>query len=371
MIIRTRNLLHEDVPFTRLRETEAAGATTLRVQNTTGLTTGWGVQIGEVGQEQTEVLVGTNSNGTTITNPASAYEHPKDTPVYFIKFNQVIFERSITGTSGSATPLTNGTVTYSANDFFTIFDDTSGAGTHAYRTRFQYTSGSTSQSDWITPAGFDFYSLAKMRDRIRRKLWNSQYLDDQDINDWINECKDDMANKVTSTNEDYAMGTVGVAFGTNGLGTITQSDFTFPRRMWITYDGVNQYNSSKMNIDGYLPNQTFSATHPYHAWVTDNVFIVKPSNSQGTAEVTYQRFGTTMVNDTDILPIPMRSYTKIFVDYCKAQAKSKDNKENEAQAILDRVGTAIADFALNIAPKDRTGPTMISIVEPVSGYDGL
>lgn len=370
-LIRSRNLLYIDVPYTRLRETEAAGATSLRVQNTDGLTTSWGVQIGETGHEQTEVLIGTNSNGTTVTCPTTRFEHPQDTPVYFIKYDQVVFQRSTDGTAGTATSMTNGTVTYQADDFFTVFDDTSGSSTYGYRTHFRNSvlAVNSTQSDWITFAGHDFYSLAKMRDRIKRKLWNAKYLEDQDIDDWLNECKDKMANKVTSANEDYAMGTVGVAFGTDGLGTITTPDFTFPRRMWINYDASNQYVSTKFGINDINPNQTYSETHPYHAWVTDNVFVVVPEGP-GTAQVTFQRFGTTMVNDTDILPVPMRSYTDIFVDYCKSQAKSKDGKEAQAQVILSRVGTAIDNFALEIAPRDNTGPTMVSIVEPVSGESG-
>lgn len=367
-LIRSRNLLHLNIPYTRLRETEAAGTTSLRVQNTEGLTTGWGIQIGGVGHEQTEVVIGTNSNGTTITSPATTYEHPEDTPIYFIKYNQVVFERSTAGTTGTATPMTNGTVTYQPNDFFTVFDDTSGSSTYGYRTYFRNSvlAVNSTESDWTTFAGHDFYSLGKMRDRMKRKLWNSTYLEDQDIDDWINECKDKMANKVTSANEDYTMGTVNVGFGTDGLGTITQADFTFPRRVWITYNGSDKFVSTKFGINDITPNQIYSSSHPYHAWIDNNVFVVEPEGP-GTAEIVYQRFGTTMVNDTDILPVPMRSYTDIFVDYCKSQAKSKDGKEEEAQIILQRVGTAVDDFALNIAPRDRTGVTLVDLVEPVQG----
>lgn len=367
-LIKARNLLHQDSPYTRLSNTEAAGTTSLRVQNTDGLESSWAIQLGQTGQEQTEVVIGTNSNGSTITCVATRYEHPTDTPVYFIKYNQVVFERSTDGTAGTASPMTSGTITYQPNDFFTVFDDTSGSSTYGYRTYFRNSSlaVNSTESDWITFAGHDFYSLGKMRDRIKRKLWNSDYLEDQDIDDWINETKDMMANKVVSVNEDYSMGTVNIGFGTDGLGTVTNADFVSPRRFWITYNGSDKFVSTKINVNDITPNGIYSSSHPYHAWVDNDVFIVKPEGP-GTAELTYYRFGTTMVNDTDTLPIPMRSYTNIFVDYSKAQAKSKDNKETEAQIIMNRVGTAINDFAMNIAPRDKTGPTMIDIVEPVSG----
>lgn len=368
-LIKTRNLLHENAPYTRLSFAESLGTTALRVENTSGLTTSWAIQIGEVGQEQTEVVIGTNTNGTSITCGATAFDHPADTPVYFVKYNQVVFERSTTnGTSGTASPMTNGTITYQPDNFFTVFDDTSGSSAYGYRTYFRNSvlAVNSTESDWITFAGHDFYSLGKMRSRMRNKLWNSDYLDDDTIDEWINECKDMMANKVIQTNEDYSMGTVAVSFGTDGLGTISTADFVAPTRIWVTYNGRDKYASTKMGIHDFVNSQIFSSTHPYHAWIDNNIVVIKPSDS-GTAEIVYQRFGTAMVNDTDILPIPMRSYTNIFTDYAKSMALSKDQKETEAQAILTRVGTAIEDFAQNIAPRDKTGPTKVRVVEPVSG----
>lgn len=370
-LIQLRNLLHESVPYTRLRETEVAGTQSLRVQNTAGLTNQWGIQIGEVGDEQTEVVIGTNSAGTTITCATTAYDHPKDTPIYFIKYNQVVFERSTDGTLGTAAPMTNGTIGYQADGFFTSFDDTSGSASYGYRTYFRNSvlAVNSLESDWITFAGFDFYSLGRIRDRIRRKLWNSSYLLDQDIDDWINECKDKMANKVIQTNEDYAMGTVNVGFGTNGLGTITTADFTVPRRILVTYDGVTKQPSTKLNIRDIWPDQTFSSVNPYHAWIENNVFIVNPTNSGGTAEIVFQRFGTTMVNDTDILPIPMRSYTDIFTEYCRGQALYKDGKTQEGESCMNRAEVLMQDFKAGISPRDETGPTFVPVVEPISTDD--
>ncbi len=121
-LIRTRNLLHENVPFTRFYSTEEAGTNVIRVENTTALTNSWAVQLGETGHEQTEVVIGTVASGTEISLANTSFPHPVDTPVYFIKYNQVVFERSTTnGTLGTASPIANGTVTYQPDSFFTIF----------------------------------------------------------------------------------------------------------------------------------------------------------------------------------------------------------------------------------------------------------
>ena len=384
MIIRSRNLLHESAPKTYLTNTEAAGTTIFRMANTNGFGSSWAIQVGETGNALTEVLLlnGDSSGGTAGTSTAvSRYEHPKDTPVYAIKYNQVVFERSTAGTAGTATPMTDGTITYTPNLWdnedqksYTSFDDTSGSQSYAYRFRFRNSSlGSTTiQSDWITPAGFDFYSLASIRQRIKDKLWDATFItDDRIFDDWINEFKDEMSNAVIEVNEDYALGTVDVGFSaTTGLGTITTADFVQARRFEVTYNGVNFYLSTKQNANDYYPDQVFSSTHPYHDWLGDNIFIVHPPESGGTARLTFYRFGTTMVNDTDTLPVPMRSFTKSFVDYGKLQAQYKDGKVSDAeiQAFIDNEKRR---FTNHIVPRDKTGPTMVRLVENISGEDSL
>lgn len=366
-LIQTRNILHVNSPYTRLASVMSAGTTTIQVDNTNAMVAGWAMQIGEVGQEQSEVIVGTPVLGGTLINcAATRFDHAADTPVYFTKYDQVVFERStVGGTLGTASPMTGGTVTYTPDNFYTVFDDTTGSSTYGYRTYFKSTglNTTTTESDWITFGGLSFYSLGKMRQRIKNKLWDSSYLTDSVIDEWINECKDEMANKVIEVNQDYALGTTNVAFGTDGLGTISDPLFTFARRVWITYDGLNQAASTKMFINDFIPNQIFSAVHPYHAWLGGTVFIVKPSDSSGTASIVYQQFGTTMVNDTDELPVPMRSYSKIFVNYARAEGLLKDGKPGDTQGVAQ----SIAEFATNITPKDKTGNTTVSLVEPVGG----
>src|SRR3990167_7222181 len=375
MIIKTRNLLHVNAPKTFLTNLEAAGTNILRWKNPSGFNASWAVQIGEAGEEQSETVILSSSTpaGTAGTLTANdSYEHPADTPLYAIKYDQVVFERSTTGTAGNATPLTNGTITYQSDSLFTQFDDTSGASTYAYRARFRNSiSGTTtSQSDWLTPLGFDFYSLARIRERIKRKLWDATFITDETIiDDWINEWKDEMSNAVIALNEDYSMGTVDIAFGTAGLGTITTADFSQIRRLDITYNGQDFYFSTKQNVNDYDPNQVFSSVHPYHNWMGDTVFQVKPPESGGTARIAFYRFGTTMVNDTDVLPLPMRSYTKSFVDYGLSQAYLKDEKLDHYDRTITLAHGAKNDFITKLTPRDQSGPSMVDIVEAIDAQD--
>ena len=371
MIIKNTNSLAIDTPRTYLTNLEAAGTNVIRWKNPNGFFASWAIQIGDLNEEQTEVILlgASTPAGTAGTLAASTlYEHPADTPVYAIKYNQVVFERSTTGTVGTATPMTDGTVTYQADHSYTIFDDTTGSQTYSYRTRFRNSvlAVTTSQSDWLTPSGFDFYSLARIRERIKRKLWDATFItDDTIIDDWINEWKDEMSNAVIALNEDYAIGTVDIAFGTAGLGTITTTDFSQIRRIDITYNGQDFYFSTKQNVNDYDPNQVFSSVHPYHNWMGDTVFQVKPPESGGTARIAFYRFGTTMVNDTDVLPLPMRSYTKSFVDYGLSQAYLKDEKLDHYDRTITLAHGAKNDFITKLTPRDQSGPSMVDIVEAI------
>jgi len=373
MIVSSRNLLHEDAPKTFLSSSVAAAATVYPVRNTTGFTTSWAIQVGETGQEFSEVLIGTVTNNGTITGVAGSYAHPADTPVYDIRFNTVVFERSTTGTAGTATPMTGGTITYAADSLVTQFDDTAGSASYAYRTYFRNSAGiggSTSiESDWITSAGFTFYSLAKLRERVKEKLWSSNYLTDPVINNWINEWKDEMVTAAVSTNEDYSMGTVDVGFGTAGLGTVTTADFSQIRRLEVTYNGSDFYLSTRKNANDFLPGQTFLSTHPYHNWRGDTIFQVRPPESGGTARISFYRFGTTMVNDTDELPLPLRAYTKSFVDYVLGQAYLKDNKADYFEKMMIVANGAKKTFLDQITNRDKSSPQMIDLVESITGDD--
>ena len=372
MIIQQDNLLHKKVPKTYLMNTEVSGTTVFRWRNTVGFGSSWAIQIGEIGEEQTEALIISGNPpavGTLGTTTASStFEHPADTPVYAIRYNQIVWERSTTGTTGTATPMTDGTITYQPNSTFSQFDDTTGSASYTYRTYFRNSvlSQNSIESDWIviTPS---FYSKAVIRERIKEKLWNADYLSDSTIDNWINEWLFEMRNSAIAVNEDYALGTVDVGFdGTDGFGTVTTTDFKQPRRIWVTYNGQDFFQSTKMNVNDYIPDEQFSSVHPYHAWTGNTTFQIRPDESGGTARITFYRIGTQIVNDTDELELYMRGYTKSFVDYGLAQAYYKDGKKADGDSFLTMAEGAKQQFKMELTPRDKTGPTLIDIVESVS-----
>src|SRR3990167_2317607 len=345
-LIRTINDLDIKAPSTYISNDEVAGTTTIRAKNTTGLTTGWAFQIGKTGEDKTEV----------------------------------VFEKSATGTAGTATPITNGTIEYQADALdrqtgqsYTIFDDTSGTSTDAYKTYFRNSALALNslESNWIIPTGLTFYSLGKLRQRIREKLWQSDFASDDEIDNWINEWKDEMTNAAISVNEDYAIGTVNVAFGSDGLGTITTADFKQPKRIEITYNGADYFLSTKRSLNEYYPSEVVNSAHPYHNWEGDTIIHVMPSDDAGTAKIWFYRGGTPMVNDTDELPLEMRSYTNSFVNHGLGMAYQKDGQTTAASTQFVLATAAKNQFTVQITPRDKTGPTYVKIVEVLSGEDNL
>ena len=386
-VIKVQNPITASLPKTYTAVQQNAGVGTLYTKNVNGFQANWAIQVGESGENQSEIVLANVSapSGTQIVLTSTTnFEHPADTPVYAVKYDQVVFHKSTSGTAaGTSGPISGGTVTINPANWdsvnqisFTQFDDTSGASTDAYRTYFlnSVTNGSTAFSDWLTPAGYSFYSLASITRRIRNKLWNSAYIkDDAVIHDWINEWRDIMANEVLIVNADYNLGSVQVAFGTDGYGTINDLALDSLRRVWVTYDGINQYQSTKMNINDYNPEETFVTNHPYHYFsgTANNVVTVSPPSSGGTMTIIYYQFGTTLVEDTDTLPIPMRSYTDSFVDYGVAQAAFVDEKMDQYNLKMGLANAAKAEFVNQIAYHDKTGPSYVDIIEEVDGYDGM
>ena len=375
MLISSKNLLHENVPKTYLTSSGTAGSVIFNYANSAGFNQSWAIQIGEVGEENTEVkILSAATPHVTIGTSTAAltFNHPVDTPIYGIKYDQVVFERSTDGTAGTATPMTNGTVTYQADSAYTVFDDTSGSSTYGYRTFFRSSalSTNTTESDWLTSGGFSFYSLARIRQRTVDKMWNSDFLTPDVIDNWTNEFKDNLNNAAIQANEDYSLGTVGVGFGTDGLGTVTTGDFRQPRRVWVTYNGNDRFQSTKQDVNDDFPNRNYISTHPYHYWLGNDVVKVDPAESGGTAEIVFYRSGTPLVNDTDELPRFMRSYTDGFVNYNLLQAKYKDGKISITEKMaLEQ--TLVKDFVGQLAPRDKSSSSYINMVEPTTGDDFL
>jgi len=374
MILSTQNFLDslETTQFSFLSSNVNASGTTLPIKNINSFTDKWAVQLGKTGEAQSEIQIinGGPANGTANLYGTLTYSHSLDTPVFLIHYDQVIFKRSTSGTAGTAVAI--GTVNITPNSEFTEYIDTTGTTTYAYKTQF-YNSVSTDvslESDWFIPGGPSFYSLQSIRQRVKDVLFNSNYLKgDSVVNDWINEWVEIMTNSAIKVNDGYSMGTVDVAFGTAGLGTITVSDFKQPNKLEITWDGTNYTNSTEIPVNRYSAGDIFSGNYPRHAWIGDTVFQVLPQGNAGTAHITYSALPTRLTNDSDELPLSLRSYTTSCIEYTLYRAFDNDNKKEDADGHFNKFVKSQQDFIHEVTPRDQTGIHTIQFTEGLSGGD--
>lgn len=371
MIISVENNLDKlpQTLYSYLSNSVTAAGTAIPVKNTNSFSGQDAVQIGKSGEEQSEIFVTSGVSGTTLlfNSGSLRFDHSLDTPVFNIRYNSIVILRSTSGTSGTATAFA--TVSITPDSLYTQYDDTSGASTYAYKTQYINTiSGNiSSESDWWTPAGLSYYSLGKIRQRIKDRLYNSNYLKSDDvINDWINEWLEELNTAAIKVNKDYLLGTTSFSFGTAGLGTITTSDFMYPRKIEITTDGENWTPTTEMPLNRFSDQDTFSSIFPFHSWQGDTVIKFLPTGSTGTARMTYSKGEAVLNDDADELPYPMRRYSRSFVKYGLYCAYENDNKIDLSNANYSKTQKDKSDFISEITPRDQTGAKMIDLLEPLS-----
>lgn len=361
MVIQSINNQHLTASKTYLSNDYQSG-TSLLVKNINNINTSWAVQVGETGFERTEIALvsGTPTNGTVNLTGTLRYQHPTDTPVYCYKYNQVVFERSTSGTAGTASALTNGTITLTPDRFdlygnsYTIFDDTTGSTGYAYKVKYYNSvlASESPESDWILPSGYDFYSLARMRERAKAKMINNP--PDSDVNDWINEWHETMTNALISVNKDYAIGTTQIAFSANQqYGTISANDFKFTRRVWFVGTGTVEMNP--MAINEIKPDTVLSEYKPVYFFRGDDVIGRQPYESAGTINIEYYKLNPQLTDDADTLPMPMRGYTKSYVEYARAVAAYKDNDKELGQLLEGNCEAYKNQFIKEMSPRQKSG----------------
>jgi len=374
MQIKALNNLAEQAQYSFLTDSYASGVGTVGLKNINAFPADYALQLGKTGEEQTEIkLIDSVSGSNLILGAVTTYEHPVDTPVYAIKFNQIIFKKSASGTAGTATAITSGTVSITPDSQVTVFDDGAGLTTDAYRTCYYNSStGDTSvDSDWLTPSGFSFYSLAKMKERVKNKLYSAGYLkaDDTQVSDWINEWQERMNNAAIEVNQDYSIGSTSIAHGTSGLGTIADSDFKEIRRIWFTTNGSDYFQARKIHMTDVYPGEVYADTNPYYYMMGDNVFCKAPSGNSGTVSILYYKLQEPLSSDTDQLPVSMWGYTKSFVDYGLSQAYFLDDKLDQGKIFLTSASSELERFKQEMTPRSKTGPTFIKKTEEITADD--
>jgi hypothetical protein len=375
MIIKVKNTQTVEAPMSFLANSPAAAGTALIVKNISGFANGWYSQVGETNGEKTEIkAVNGAPSGSVVPVAALSFTHPIDTPVYSIKYDQIVFKVSTTGTAGTAVAITNGTVSITPDWDFTQFDHTAGSASYAYKTCYRDSVGGAVSPDsgWLTSGGYSQYSLAHMRNRVRSKLSNNTDVKDEDIDIWLNEWLETMNNAAVSVNQGYSEGTTTVSFsGTAQEGAITDSDFKYVEKVEYTEDGVNHYVANKTEWQAIHPTDIYSNTRPFYYVRGENILGRLPHSNNGTATVTYYKMQTQLNDDTDELPNPMKSYSNSFVKWATGQARRIDKEYQVATELEIGALNDLEKFKQEISPRNKGGPQYIEFVTDMGGEDDI
>jgi len=243
-IIRTKNnILTQYSPKSWLRESVSASGTSLKVKNDAGFATNQYAQIGSTGLEKTELKLISSVGSNALTISATEFDHPTDTPIFGLLYNQIKIYRSITGATGTFTLLA--TVDIDVDREETIYKDTGGTSAHAYKTTF-YNSTTSLESEYsaiILPAGKELWTLQSMRESVMSEFNDPlpKFLTEDQIDKWINLWLLIMTRTARSINQDFGIKSTDISLSSGVAEYDTDNgfpkDFVSPIKVEISWSG--------------------------------------------------------------------------------------------------------------------------------------
>ncbi len=335
MIIKALHPSIEGNPKSNLTAKAVSGQAVIVVQNASGFSVNDHIVIGNTGEELTEIRKIASISGKNLTLSANlSNTHPENTKITFIKYDQVKFYKA-TSISGAYNLVS--TKNIAIDEPFTLYDDSTALSTDYFKIRY-YNSDSadiSTFSDPISSAGFPRYSLIRLQDQLFEKFGDKkeQYLNREEITDWVNELKDRMSNRVIDTNEKYYITSEDLVVDSNGEAELP-ANFRKFQKVFVKYNGVNGKRARKIELEEINDfNQTFSEQSPVYYFKAYKIGI-RPKGTVGTTviQVYFENQPADLKNDMDELPRPIRFYTHVMMDGLLAMALKKAGKIAESKA---------------------------------------
>lgn len=180
----------------------SVGTTSILAKNSDRFATNDRLMLGEMGQEKTEVVTvsSVSADGNTIVVGATVFSHSADDPVYRLRFDQVKFYRSTTGSTGTYSLLSTQNLDVDNADLQTIYDDTSGTSSYYYKTTV-YHSISTVESAFSDPiqgSGWRREQVGYIIDEILQEVGdaNEVHVTRNELMGYFNDVNDDLQTSV-------------------------------------------------------------------------------------------------------------------------------------------------------------------------------
>jgi hypothetical protein len=199
MIVSAYNPPTDNLEKSYLSKNYAIGNTVFLVRNSNRFNVNDRILIGEMGNENTEILTvqAVSADGLTVTTSAgSLYPHTASDSVYVLRYDQVKFYRSTTGIDGSYTELVSVAMDVDNESLQTLYEDPTGLSTYYYKISYYNSIASveSSLSDPIPGGGYGRKQVGTLVQEFLTEIGDEQqeYITVPQILSLLNECNEDL-----------------------------------------------------------------------------------------------------------------------------------------------------------------------------------
>ena len=333
MIVKALHPSIDGNPRSNLTTKAASGQAVLVVQNASDFAANDHVVTGNPGEELTEIRKIASIAGKSLTVSANlSNTHPENTRITFIKYDQIKFYKA-TSIDGAYSLVS--TKNIAVDEPHTLYDDSTALSTDYFKIKYfnSYTNDLSVYSDPIGASGFPRYALVRIQDQLFKKFGDKkqQYLEREEITDWLNEIKDDLVNRIIDSNEKYFNTFENLAVDASGEASLG-ANFRKFQKVFGLFDGVNGKRATKLEIEELNDfTQTWSQDFPKYYFKEYKIGI-RPKGTVGTTviQVHFEDQPDDLENDADELPKPLRFYTHVIMDGLMAKACEKTGKDSRA-----------------------------------------
>lgn len=304
----------------------SASAITLLVKDVAGFNVNDYILIGKYNNAQAEIQQITALVGVTgLTISALSFPHSTDTNITKIDYNMYKVYRSVTGIGGSYSLLSTTNLLVDLQQ--STFIDTAAVNPYSYQLSYYNSTNSSEsdKSDEIPFAGFSFYTLKSLQDRVLTLFGDTQeqLLSRSVITDWINEANEDLQYMVMGGDSPYYLNSAVIQVNGTLNYNIASYSMEHIYLIEISYDGIN-YNDTVNPLDFRF--NTTGEQGAYGWRLAGQSITIAPLLLAGSIRIWYGTLPVMLVNQGDTLQDPFKAHTRMYVNYALMRANEKDRK---------------------------------------------
>jgi len=318
-----------DQNITRLSSDVAASATSSTVENNADMATNDYVLFGKYGEEKAEIILLTSVTGNTTIGHTTGpvFAHAANTQIAEIPYNQVQIYRA-SSQSGSYSLIATTDIT--PDELNTTYNDTSGATTNWYKTRFynETTATYSDDSDVLEGTGYEEDTLRSITDEILEDFGdeNSEEVTRSMVARLARAAVRKMTVKLIQVRPDYRRQYTTQALTPTNLYSLPTRFLAFSR-LDLNLTGTttaDAYKAEYIEEREGEPNTNYYTNSPKFFFRGEQWGVRPTPTTSGMAFLWYWDYPEEMVDDIDTHGLPYGA-RDVIVSYCLSRLwTSKD-----------------------------------------------